>query len=109
MAHEKAIAGIHSTDRAVEIRQHGRVAAIDDIQEQALVAIMEVNGLEQAKIGRALHQALGIAWGTLQVSNRGIAGVVRIDSDVHGAVELFVGASVAKGNALRKGTAGLDV
>ena len=41
LAHQKAIARFHTADRAVKIRQHGGVAAIDDIQEQALVAVLE--------------------------------------------------------------------
>ena len=57
-----------------------------------MVAVLEVYGLEHAEICRALHQSLSIPWGEFQVGDPGITGMVRVDSEVHGAIELFVGA-----------------
>ena len=51
LAHEKTIAGVRPADRTVEIRQHRGVAPIDDIEEQASIAVLEVYGLEHAEIG----------------------------------------------------------
>jgi hypothetical protein len=56
-----------------------------------------------------MHQAMGISWGALQVSNPGVAGMMRINRAVHGAVQLLVGADVTKGFTLRKGATGLDL
>jgi hypothetical protein len=42
--------------------------------------------LEDADICRAPHQAMRIPWGELQVSDSGVAGMVRVDSEVHRAI-----------------------
>jgi hypothetical protein len=109
LAHEKAITRFHAADRTVKIRQHGRIAAIDDIQEQPVVSVLKRNGLEYADIRRATHQAMCIPRGEVQVSDPDVAGMVRVDSEVHRAIQLFVWADITKGYALRKGAAGLDL
>ena len=111
LAHEKAIARVLVADGTVQIRQHGGSAAIDDIQEQEppLIAALGRDGLQQADVRRAMHQALRIAWGALQVSDAGVAGMVRVDRAVYCAIQLLVGANVTKGLLWRKGAAGLDL
>jgi len=108
LAHQKAIARFHAADRTVKIRQHGGIAAIDDIQEQSVVPMLERCRLEYADIGPAPHQAMRIPWGELQVSDPGVAEMVRVDSEVHRTIQLFVWADVTKSCTLRKGAAGLD-
>jgi hypothetical protein len=107
--HQKAIARFHAADRTVKICQHGRVAPIDNIQEQPVVPVLERCGLEYADICPAPHQAMCIPWGELQVSDSGVTGMVRSDSEVHRAIQLFVWADVTKSCTLRKGAAGLDL
>src|SRR5262245_22259386 len=46
LTHEKTIARLRPADRTVKIRQHRGVAAIDDIEEQASIAVLEVDRLE---------------------------------------------------------------
>jgi hypothetical protein len=109
LVHQKAIARFHAADRTVKICQHGRVAPIDNIQEQPVVPVLERCGLEYADICPAPHQAMCIPWGELQVSDSGVTGMVRSDSEVHRAIQLFVWADVTKSCTLRKGAAGLDL
>jgi hypothetical protein len=109
LAHQKAITGFHTAYRTVKIRQHSRVAPINDVQEQPVVSVLEHCGLEDANICPAPHQAMRIPWGELQISNTGMAGMVRVNSEVHCAIQLFVWADITKGCALRKGAAGLDL
>src|SRR5262249_481949 len=90
LAHQKAIARLHSADRTVKIRQHSRVAAIDDIQKQPMVPVLQRCRLEDADICPASHQAMGIPWGESQVSDPSVAGMVRVDSEVYRAIQLFV-------------------
>src|SRR5207247_10818948 len=58
---------------------------------------------------RAMHQALRLAWGLVQVSNPGVAGMVRVDSEVYRALQLLVRTDVAKGFTLRKRATSLDL
>ena len=109
LAHQKAIARFEAANRTVKIRQHGGVAPIDDIQEQPLVAALERDGLEQADICRTTHQAMRIPWGALQVSDTCVGGMVRVDSEVHRAIQLLVGTYGSKGFTVCKGAAGLDL
>jgi hypothetical protein len=51
LTHEKTIARLRPADRTVKIRQHGGIAAIDDIEEQAPIAVFEGEGLEHTEIG----------------------------------------------------------
>jgi hypothetical protein len=50
LTHQKAIAGFKTADRTIKIRQRGRVAPIDDVQEQPVVRVLERDGLEHAEI-----------------------------------------------------------
>src|SRR5262245_20329501 len=84
-------------------------AAIDDVQEQPLVAALQCHGHEQADVCRTRHQALRIPWGALQVSDPSVAGMVRVDREVHRAVQLLIGSYVTKSFPLHKGATGLDL
>jgi hypothetical protein len=86
LAHQKAMAWFHTADRTVKIRQHSRIAPIDDIQEQPAVPVLERYRPEYADICPAPHQAMRIPWGELQISNPSIAGMGRVDSEVHRAI-----------------------
>ena len=55
LAHEKAIPRVLTADGTVNIRQDGSVAAIDDVQEQPLVAALGRDGQQQADVCRATH------------------------------------------------------
>jgi hypothetical protein len=109
LAHEKAIARVQMANRTVKIRQHRGITPIDDIQEQPVVAELGCDGLQQADICHALHQALRIPWGELQVSNPGVAGMVWVDRDMHRTLQELIGADITKGSALCKGAAGDDL
>jgi hypothetical protein len=73
-----------------------------------MVPVLERDGLEHAEICRATHQPLRIPWGEFQVRDAGIAGMVRVDSEVHSTIQLLVGTYVAKSCFLSKGAAGPD-
>src|SRR5215471_16962368 len=109
LAHQKAIARLQTADRTVKIREYRGIAPIDDVQEQPLVPTLECYRLEDADICRVMHQAMGIPWGTLQISDPGVAGMMRVDRAVHSAVQLLIGSYVTKSFPLRKGATGLDL
>jgi len=56
-----------------------------------------------------MHQAMGIPWGALQVSDPDVAGMMRVNRAVYGAIQLLVGANVTKGFTLRKGATSLEL
>jgi hypothetical protein len=89
------------------------LSAKDDANGRSIL-LQEANFLWAAAtniVQRALLQAdnaaLCIPWSAWQISDPGVVGMVRVDSDVHRALHLLVWPDVARGYARCKGLRGV--
>ena len=114
MPHQEAVAGV---DAVGELRRHSgtthrhaaQSAAIDDVEEQPPVGPCRVARLEQAQVGLELDLPGSIAAGPIQVDDGRVGGMSRVDGEADEAVEAFIGAGLAEGDAPLVGCAPVDL
>jgi hypothetical protein len=70
--------------------------AVGDLEQQRAVAARRVDGLEHEQIRGEVDALVGRAWREIQVGNRQVARVRRIDGELDAAGETLVRAGAAE-------------
>ena len=102
MAHQKPVAGIGRPGRidrprhAVECRQRQPVAAVRDVEQQAVVPARLVFWRKDADIRGEMHQAIASALGQVDIGDGAVQRMRRIDGEMRRAVELLITPDIAK-------------
>jgi len=102
LLHQKTVAqikrrvGIERRKRPVESVEHVLTAAVENIKQRNAVAVRLIFWGQHEEIGHESHTPGGIAWSLVEIGDRLVAGIVRIERVVHLADDFLVGARVAK-------------
>ena len=96
--HKEPSAGIGSwlsvvAGSIVEHRQRPLVTAVPEIEQGATVALLEVVGAKNAKIGVEFHLSGGVSGGEIQIDHSTVFLHLRIDSQSHPTRETLVTAA----------------
>ena len=108
LAHQEAVAGVQGRVRsdvggAVDVAQGQGLAPVEDVEEQAAVALGRVVGAQDAEVGGELDESLLIAGRELDVGDGLVGRMHGVDGEVGDAIDLGVGANVAEGLAVGEG------
>ena len=116
LPHQETVAGTHGArvgsdrfDGIVELAQRGWIAAVDHLVEEALVAPVRVNRLEDSEASGKRHQSRIVRWRQIQVGDGLVGSVVRVHCEVGLAVKLLVPAGIAKLRSIRQRLTALDI
>ena len=109
-AHQEPVARVHVVvvRRAIDAAQGQHVTPVHHIEEQFVVALLRVQGLQHPEVGRKLHQPGRVSGRQLQVGYQAVCGVCRVDGEIDRAVQLFVCAGIAEGHSLGVGASFFD-
>ena len=105
--HQKAVAGmlrVPAVRRTVEPRHDRLVAAIGHVVDEAPVAAIEIERLQDPKVAAILDIALRVARGPIEVDDPGIQRMCRIEFAEYRAVQALIGADGAEFRAAEHGT-----
>ena len=90
--------------RPVEPRHDRLVAAIGHVVDEAAVAAIEIERLQDPKLAPILDIALRVARGPIEVDDAGIQGMCRIEFAEYRAVQALIGPDGAEFRAAEHGT-----
>ena len=79
------------------------------VKEDAVIALRRCIGLQDAEVGDAMHQAVSIPGGQLQVGYYAIGRVIRVNGKMGQPIYLPVGSGVAKNRSIGKGPGGANL
>ena len=85
----------------IEAVEHAFAAAVGHLQQHGAVALGRIHGFHHVEIGGALHHAIGILAGELEVADDAVGRQFRVEREMHFADDLLVGAiphGSARGN-----------
>lgn len=102
LLHQKTVAQIkrrvqiERRRRPVESVEHVLTAAVENIKQRNAVAVRLIFWGKHEEIGHPSHTPGGIAWSLVEIGDRLVAAIVRIERVVHLAGDFLVGTRVAK-------------
>src|SRR6516225_1938192 len=91
--HQKAVAGmlgVPALGRTVEPRHDRLVAAIGHVVDEAPIATIEIERLQDPEVALILDEALRVARGPIEVDDPDIQGMCRIEFAEYRAVQPFI-------------------
>ena len=109
VAHQEAVARPQPLVGAVEVGQRGGVAPVHHVKQDAVVAPLRRVGLQDAEVGDAMHQAVSVPGGQLQVGYYAIGRVIRVNGKMGQPIYLPVGSGAAKNRSIGKGPGGANL
>ena len=104
--HQKAVAGmlgVPAVRRPVEPRHDRLVAAIGHVVDEAPVAAIEIERLQDPEVALILDIAVRVARGPIEVDDPGIQGMCRIEFAEYRAVQALIGPDGAEFRAAEHG------
>jgi hypothetical protein len=96
MAHQDPIprvercTGLGRTSGTIEHPQGQAVPPVRDVEHEAMIAAVGIDRGEEAPIRGAMHQAVGIARGEVEVRDTLVAGMGRIHRKMRRAIQLLI-------------------